>query len=121
MFPLYNDYNKTIIFWSFKCGCTYIRDIYYNLHLNLNYKKNTIKIITLLNRYNKLDYVKSRIFTAKIQDLADKNAIIFANYSEDKNFHPVDFTVMPDHLNHDGAIKFSETLNRDYLINMCAK
>ena len=51
-------FNKTIIFWSYKCGCTYIRDVYYNLYLNLNYKKNTIKIITLLNRYNSLDYIK---------------------------------------------------------------
>ena len=89
-------------------------------------KKRNIEVIIVrlpedISYSDKLDYVKSRIFTAKIQDLADKNAIIFANYSEDKNFHPVDFTVMPDHLNHDGAIKFSETLNRDYLINMCAK
>jgi hypothetical protein len=55
MFPLYDDKKKNIIFWSFKCGCTYIRNIYYNLYLKLNYKKNIIKIITLFNRFNKLD------------------------------------------------------------------
>lgn len=58
MFPLYDNKKKNIIFWSYKCGCTYIRDIYYNLYLKLNYKKNTIKIITLFNRFNKLDPIK---------------------------------------------------------------
>ena len=58
MFPLYDDKNRKIIFWSFKCGCTFIRHIFYNLYLKLNYKKDWIKIITLLNRYNKTDKQK---------------------------------------------------------------
>jgi len=58
MFPLYDDKNKKIFFWSYKCGCTYIRDIFYNHYLKLNYKPNYIKIITLLSRYNKVDNQK---------------------------------------------------------------
>ena len=51
MFPLYDDKNKKIIFWSYKSGCTFIRNIFYNHYLNLKYQKNFIKIITLFNRY----------------------------------------------------------------------
>ena len=58
MFPLYDDKNKKIFFWSFKCCSTYIKNIYYNHYLNLNYKKNTIKIISLLNRYKTIDEKK---------------------------------------------------------------
>jgi hypothetical protein len=55
MFPLYDDKNKKIIFWSYKSGCSFIRNIYYNYYLKKNYKQNFIKIITLFSRYNKLD------------------------------------------------------------------
>ena len=58
MFPLYDDENKKIFFWFFKCGCTYIRNIYYNNYLKLNYKKDTIDIISFLNRYKKIDEQK---------------------------------------------------------------
>jgi hypothetical protein len=55
MFPLYDDKNKKIFFWSYKCGCTFVREIFYNYYLKLNYKKNYIQIISLLNRYNSID------------------------------------------------------------------
>ena len=55
MFPLYDDNNKKIIFWSYKSGCTFIRDIFYNHYLNLQYHKNYIKIITLFKRFNSIN------------------------------------------------------------------
>jgi hypothetical protein len=63
MFPLYDDKNKKIIFWSYKSGCTFIRNIYYNHYLNLQYEKNYIKIITLFNRYKSID--KNKLLTYK--------------------------------------------------------
>ena len=55
MFPLYDDKNKKIFLWSYKCGCSFVREIFYNYHLKLNYKKNYIQIISLINRYNSID------------------------------------------------------------------
>ena len=55
MFPLYDDKNKKIYFWSYKSGCTFIRQIFYNYYLKLNYKKSFIQIISLIKRYNSID------------------------------------------------------------------
>jgi len=61
MFPLYDD--KKIIFWSYKSGCTFIRENYYNHYVQLNYTKNYIKILTLFNRFKKID--KNKLLTYK--------------------------------------------------------
>lgn len=58
MFPLYDEQSKKIYFWSFKCRCTFIRDVFYNHHLKLNYDKNYIKRISFFNKYDSLDLQK---------------------------------------------------------------
>jgi hypothetical protein len=69
--------------------------------------------------YLNLDNRKLKIFTESINDLALKNNITFANYTMDKRFSPKDFTLMSDHLNNDGATKFSSILNYEYLNQYC--
>jgi hypothetical protein len=88
-------------------------------------KKRNIEVLIVRlpedkSYHENLDNNKSRVFTSKIQDFADKKVVIFADYSKNKLFTTEDFTVMPDHLNHDGAIKFSELLNVDYLKKLCS-
>lgn len=58
MYPLYNDKNKTIILWSYKCGCTFIKTLFYNIILNKKYSLKYIKLITYLSTYFSLDRYK---------------------------------------------------------------
>ena len=36
MFPIYDDVNKITIWWSAKCGCSTVKNIYYNIIKNMN-------------------------------------------------------------------------------------
>ena len=82
MFPLYDDKNKKIFFWSYKCGCTFVREIFYNYYLKLNcinfdrinkifncfYKINLLKIIIkiFLDCLNNSIYMRLKIYPINI-------------------------------------------------------
>lgn len=68
---------------------------------------------------SRLDIKKSTQFRSIMTELASKNNIHFIDYSEDNRFNTADFTFMPDHLNPDGAIKFSKILNENYIRGTC--
>jgi hypothetical protein len=87
-------------------------------------KKQKIQVILVrlpedISITSKLDKNKIEHFTGLMTELALKNNIQFIDYSKDQRFYSSDYTFMPDHLNPDGAIKFSKVLNEDYIFNAC--
>jgi hypothetical protein len=55
----------------------------------------------------------------KLNDLSRKYNIEFLDYSADRNFNLTDFTVMPDHMNPTGSMKFSKMVNQDLIKKHC--
>lgn len=68
---------------------------------------------------NYLDQKKIQDFNFRLSRLAKENEIEFVDYSKDTRFSQVDYTFMPDHLNDQGASKFSKLLNDEYLKYSC--
>jgi len=88
----------------------------------LKAKKIEILIVRLpedVSYYSQLDQKKAQLFTTKISELAKNYDVNFADYSQDKRFVTDDFTLMNDHLNQDGATKFSKILNKEHLFENC--
>ena len=127
--PKLTDKNNTGINGAISHSKTYDTDVakinieYWQEIISLlNEKKVNILIIRLpedSSYYNNLEGQKSKLFTDSITELAQKNGIVFADYSKDSRFGPKDFTLMSDHLNPEGASTFSKILNEDYLDKYC--
>jgi len=62
MFPLYLNKNKIIIFWSYKCGCTFIKTLFYNTILNKKYSINYIKLISFMSTFYFLNLNKIQMY-----------------------------------------------------------
>lgn len=62
MFPLYADKYKFILFWSYKCGCTFIKHLFYNKIMKYNYSTSYIKLLTALQTFFKPNNQKLIIY-----------------------------------------------------------
>lgn len=87
-------------------------------------KKKNIQVILVrlpedISITSKLDKNKVAHFTSLMTQLASKNNIPFIDYSQDQRFNSSDYTFMPDHLNPDGAKKFSAIFDEEILKSKC--
>jgi len=71
MFPIYDDENKIAIWWSAKCGCSTIKNIYYNIIKNKNISHVHFEYQCFDS--NKLDYENILI----IRDPYDRAVSVF--------------------------------------------
>lgn len=78
-----------------------IQVILLQLPLHIDYRKHLNEKYTLMGK--------------KIQDFADKNHLVYKDYSADERFSGEDFTDLPDHLNQLGANKISKIINLDLI------
>ena len=103
-----------------------------NIQLNLSYwqqlidilKKRNVQVIIIRlpeheSYYKNLDSKKQDSFTEALKSFSSKNGIPFADYSRNKSFTMDDFTSLPDHLNPQGADKFSALLDSDFVKSVC--
>lgn len=64
MYPLVNEKYNIIFFWSYKCGCTFIKYLFYNEINKKNYSTNYIKFLTAFNiLYNNINNKQLRLYT----------------------------------------------------------
>jgi len=100
-----------------------------NYDLNLGYwddmiqklkNKNVDVVIVLLptdfSYHSHLDKSKAGLMLRKLNELASKNGIGIYDYTNDPRFSLVDYTaVMPDHMNSEGALKFSKIVDQEVI------
>lgn len=103
-----------------------------NLHRNIAYwekiverlKQRNIQILVLMlpedrSYYSNLDPVKFAAFRNAFKDFAVNNHLLYRDYTEDPRFDLEDMTFMVDHMNPEGANKFGEIFNRDFIFDAC--
>lgn len=86
----------------------------------LQRKKINIAIVLLptdISCYSKLNKAKVALMNNKLSAFANKHHIKFIDYTGDPRFSANDFTwEMPDHMNAQGAMKFSKILDKDVVV-----
>ena len=83
-------------------------------------KKNITAIIALLptdiSYHGHFDKAKSVLMNQKLIDFALKHHIKYIDYTDDTRFSLNDYTsMMPDHMNARGAMKFSKILDEEVI------
>ena len=68
--------------------------------------------------FTHLDPVKESKFVDAITQFAERNHARFVDYTRDKRFELDDYTYMTDHMNPQGAAKFSSAFDREVLQSM---
>jgi hypothetical protein len=83
-------------------------------------RKNIDSVIVLLptdiSYYSHLDKLKVALMNRKLTEFANRHHIKFVDYTGDPRFSLSDFTtVLPDHMNARGAMKFSKILDEEVI------